>query len=59
MWSDPIDNALAILQTLLDQPSPPTADQIERAKCLAQHAREVRAKEVDLDRLVTPQDRWG
>lgn len=60
MWSDPIDNALGQIQTLLWQltdGSAPTADNIERAKRAADHARKVRAFEWEHDRLVTYEDR--
>lgn len=57
MWSDPIDNALANVLALMDISSP-TADQIERAKRSLIRAREIRAKEDEHGRLVTPEDRW-
>lgn len=61
MWSDPIDNALANMQSIIDQQQrghEVQPDQWERAQGSLTRAREIRAKEDEHGRLVTPEDRW-
>lgn len=61
MWADPIDNALAELQGLVEQMQKgpqPSADHVVRAGRAAQQARDARAFEQREGRLVTPEDRW-